>query len=82
LVSPLDHRTSEADGKIREAESQKVPYMAVVGKKEVAAGTVALRRHGRGDLGAKTIAELEKFLLEEIETKKTGLAAKDRAAGY
>ncbi len=78
----LDSGKEKIGYKIREAESQKVPYMAVVGKKEVAAGTVALRRHGRGDLGAKTIAELKNFLLEEIETKKTGLAAKDRAAGY
>jgi len=68
--------------KIREAESQKIPYMAVVGKKEVAAGTVALRRHGRGDLGVKIIEELEKLLLEEIQTKKTGLAPKGREAGY
>ncbi|MCI0331069.1 MAG: threonine--tRNA ligase [candidate division Zixibacteria bacterium] len=68
--------------KIRGAESQKIPYMAVVGKKEVAAGTVALRRHGRGDLGVKTIEELEKLLLEEIETKKTGLAPKGREVGY
>ncbi len=68
--------------KIREAESQKIPYMAVVGKKEVAAGTVALRRHGRGDLGVKTVDELEKLLLEEIKTRKTGLAPAGRAAGY
>ncbi len=75
----VDDGKEKIGHKIREAETQKIPYMAVVGKKEVAAGTVALRRQGREDLGSKTVDELEKFLLEEIETKKTGQAI---GAGY
>lgn len=75
----VDERKEKIGYKIREAESKKIPYMAVVGKKEVASNSVALRRHGRGDLGVKSMDELEKFLLEEIEQKKTGLV---KGTGY
>lgn len=75
----VDDTKEKIGHKIREAELQKIPYMGVVGKKEVASGSVALRRHGRGDLGGKSIEELEKFLLDEVENKKTGLI---KGAGY
>lgn len=51
--------------KIAVAESQKIPYMAVVGDKEVEAGTVALRARGRRDLGAISIDALVAQLREE-----------------
>ena len=44
----LDDRTETLNYKIREAETQKVPYMAVLGKREAEAGTVAVRRRGAG----------------------------------
>lgn len=78
----VDRGKEKIGYKIREAESQKIPYMAVVGKKEVATGTVALRRHGRGDLGPKTKEELETMLLDEIQSRKTGTGVTGRAAGY
>ena len=55
----LDRRDAKLGYKIREAEMQKVPYMAIVGAKEEAAGAVAIRRHGQGDLGS---IALETFL--------------------
>ncbi|MGH7128602.1 MAG: His/Gly/Thr/Pro-type tRNA ligase C-terminal domain-containing protein, partial [Planctomycetaceae bacterium] len=44
----LDDRAETLGYKIREAETQKVPYMAVVGEREAEAGTVAVRRRGAG----------------------------------
>jgi len=52
----IDDRSEKMGYKIREAQLQKVPYMLVVGDKEVAAGTVSLRHRQAGDLGV-TAAE-------------------------
>lgn len=46
-----DLRSDKIGYKIRSAEMAKIPYMAVVGEKEAQAGSVAVRRHGAGDLG-------------------------------
>ena len=48
----LDDRNEKIGYKIREAQLQKVPYMLVIGDKEVEDGTVAVRRRGEGDIGA------------------------------
>jgi threonyl-tRNA synthetase len=53
----LDDRTESVGRKIRDAELRKVPYMLVVGDREAADGTVAVRAHGRGDLGSETLDE-------------------------
>jgi len=52
--------------RIREAETQKIPYILIVGDKEEQAGTVAVRKRGKGDLGTTTISSLIKSLQEEI----------------
>ena len=65
----LDDRSEKVGAKIREAEIQKVPYMFIVGAKEVDLKTVAVRKHGDGDQGAKTIEESVSFLKKEIEDK-------------
>jgi threonyl-tRNA synthetase len=54
----LDDRNEKLGYKIREAQVQKVPYMLVVGDKEVAAGNVALRHRQAGDLGTIEVAAL------------------------
>ncbi|HUF68690.1 MAG TPA: threonine--tRNA ligase [Longimicrobiales bacterium] len=48
LRSTLDGRSETLGYKIRDAETYKVPYMAIVGEREAAAGTVAVRRRGAG----------------------------------
>lgn len=68
----LDLGNEKIGYKIREAEVQKVPYMFIVGKKETEAGTVALRRHGQGDLGAKVLESAIAVLQAEVETKAVG----------
>jgi threonyl-tRNA synthetase len=48
IRAELDERTETLNYKIRDAETQKVPYMAVMGAREAEAGTVAVRRRGAG----------------------------------
>jgi threonyl-tRNA synthetase len=48
----LDASSDKIGKKIRNAEMQKIPYMLVVGERDQAAGTVSVRRHKEGDLGA------------------------------
>ncbi len=48
----VDLRNEKIGKKIAEAETQKIPYMLVVGDRDAAAGNVSVRKHGEGDLGA------------------------------
>ncbi|MCX6575636.1 MAG: threonine--tRNA ligase [Candidatus Aminicenantes bacterium] len=57
LRSQADLRREKINYKIREAESQKIPLILVVGDKEVAAGTASLRIHGQGDKGQVNVSE-------------------------
>ena len=65
----VDDQDAKLGYKIREAEIQKVPYMLIVGGKELENSTVAVRRHGEGDLGALSVAELISRIQGEIESK-------------
>ena len=56
--------------KIRGAEKQKIPYLLVIGDKEVEAEAIAVRKRGGNDLGQIKLAEFIKNISEEIETKK------------
>jgi threonyl-tRNA synthetase len=60
----LDDRNEKINRKIRDWETRKVPYMLVVGEKEKASNTVAVRQHRKGDLG--TMAR-EAFLNKVVE---------------
>jgi threonyl-tRNA synthetase len=63
IRSQADSRREKIGYKIRDAESQKVPLILVVGDKEVAAGTASLRVHTQGDKGQVQVAEfLEKIV--------------------
>ena len=64
-----DLRSEKIGYKIREAQLQKVPYMLVVGDKEVESGTVAVRSRSDGDLGAMALADFAERVAEEIESK-------------
>ena len=65
-----DYRPEKIGYKIREAQLEKIPYMLVVGEKEQAAGTVAVRDRVDGDLGAKPAAEVLDILYREVEQKR------------
>jgi len=59
IRSSLDSRNESIGKKIREGEMQKIPYLLIIGEREAAAGTVAVRERGAGDKGAMT---LQRFL--------------------
>jgi threonyl-tRNA synthetase len=61
----LDDRDEKIGRKIRDAEVKKVPYMLIVGEKEVAENKVAVRRHGLGDQGSMGLEEFENQFVKE-----------------
>ncbi len=66
----VDDRNEKTGYKIREAQLEKVPYMLVVGKKEVEENMVSVRSRGEGDIGTMNIRNFEEKLFEEINQKK------------
>ncbi len=69
LRAELDERQEKIGYKIREAQLQKVPYMLVVGDREVEQGAVAVRRRADGDQGSRPVEEFIASALEEVERK-------------
>ena len=65
----IDSRQEKIGYKIREGQLEKVPYMLVIGDKEIENGAVAVRSRKDGDKGAVKVDELVAALVEEIETK-------------
>jgi len=65
----LDDRGEKVNLKIREAQLQKIPYMLVVGDREVRSGQVAVRNRRHGDQGAKPVREFLAEIEKLIETK-------------
>ncbi|HEX9779667.1 MAG TPA: threonine--tRNA ligase [bacterium] len=65
LRASVDERNERMQAKIRDAQLQQVPYMAVVGKREAEAGTVAVRHRREGDLGAMAAADLASRVIED-----------------
>lgn len=76
--SEVDQRNEKIGYKIREAELQKIPYMLIVGEKEQATGSAAVRVHGEGDKGMRSIEEIIVEFTELNDLDK--VAEKGRAA--
>ena len=66
----LDEREEKIGYKIREAQLQKIPYMLILGDKEVESGAVGVRSREDGDIGAMPIEEFISKVKEEVETFK------------
>ncbi|MCL1817264.1 MAG: His/Gly/Thr/Pro-type tRNA ligase C-terminal domain-containing protein, partial [Clostridiales bacterium] len=66
IRSELDIRNEKIGYKIRAAQAEKVPYMLVLGDKEQAQGSAALRYRGSGDIGAFPLPEIIVKLSQEI----------------
>jgi threonyl-tRNA synthetase len=66
----LDERPEKIGYKIREAQLQKIPYMLVVGDREVAESAVAVRSRSGGDLGAKGLEQFVTDALLEVKNKQ------------
>jgi threonyl-tRNA synthetase len=69
LRAELDRRQEKIGYKIREAQLQKVPYMLVIGDREAAEGTVAVRSRTGGDQGAKPLQAFVEDAAKEIASR-------------
>jgi len=65
----FDQRNEKIGYKIRDWETQKVPYMIIVGEKEQSSEQISVRKHKKGDLGSFSINDFVAKIKEEIETK-------------
>ena len=70
IRAAIDDRSEKIGKKIRDTELMKVPYMLVIGEKEVNEGKVAIRRQGKGDAGVKPVDEFITALIEEIKERR------------
>ena len=68
----IDDRQEKIGKKIRDTELMRVPYMLVVGEKEMTENKLSVRRQGKGDLGAQEIAAFIDTITDEIENRKSG----------
>lgn len=66
----VDDRNEKTGYKIREAQLQKIPYMLIVGEKEVEGNTVSIRSREEGDIGVKVVDDFVEEILEKVENKK------------
>ena len=67
----VDDRSEKIGKKIRDTELMRVPYMLVIGEKEVAENILSVRRQGKGDTGSQTVDGFIDFVVDEIENRKS-----------
>jgi threonyl-tRNA synthetase len=73
IRAECDDRNEKIGYRIREAQLQKIPYMLVVGDKEVESATVSVRARKGVDLGAMSLNDLTARMKDEIARKENGL---------
>ena len=66
----VDDRSEKLGFKLREAQLEKVPYMVVIGDKDVEANAVSVRSRKEGDKGSMSVDDFVNMIVEEVETKK------------
>jgi len=71
LRAGVDDSSDRMGNKIRKAQGQKIPYMLVVGDKEVEAGAVAVRLRNGENLGPKPVADFIALAQEATDSKAT-----------
>ena len=69
IRSELDDRNEKVNRKIRDAAEMKIPYMFIVGQKEMDTGTVSVRLRGEGDIGVFTADEMIARIRKEDKKK-------------
>lgn len=69
IRAEIDDRNEKIGKKIRDTEMAKVPYMLVVGEKEMNEGKASVRRQGKGDQGARLLTEFMDEILIEIRDR-------------
>ena len=65
----VDDRSESMGAKIRNARNERIPYMAVLGEKEIESGLVSVRNRKDGELGTMTLENLIDTMLKEVENK-------------
>jgi threonyl-tRNA synthetase len=70
IRAQVDDRNEKIGKKIRDTELMKVPYMLVVGEKEMANNMVAIRRQGKGDMGEKSVSDFITEIKQDINLRK------------
>jgi len=70
LRTQLDERNEKIGYKIRDWETQKLPYMIIIGEKEQTASNISVRQHKKGDLGAFNLSDFIDKLVNEIKNKE------------
>jgi threonyl-tRNA synthetase len=70
IRAELDDRNEKVGYKIREASTQKIPIMLVIGPREVQEQTVAIRKRGVGDVGSGSLAEVIKEIELQVAEKR------------
>ena len=66
----FDERNEKVGYKIRDWETNKVPYMLILGEKEEDAGNISVRKHKKGNLGSLSLSEFIDNIKDEIKNKK------------
>ncbi|MCX6325129.1 MAG: threonine--tRNA ligase [Bacteroidia bacterium] len=67
ICTLIDDRSEKIGKKIRDSELKKIPYLLIVGEKEVESETIAVRKQGEGDVGSMKIEEFVSFINSEIK---------------
>jgi threonyl-tRNA synthetase len=66
----VDYRNEKIGKKIREAQLEKIPYMLVVGDRDMEAGTVSVRHRAQGDLGAMSLEQFSSILRQAVDSRE------------
>ena len=66
----IDMRNEKIGRKIRDAEMKKVPYMLIVGEKEMNETSVSVRKHGQGDLGSMSVEEFIAMIEQQVKDEQ------------
>ena len=67
----VDDRSEKIGKKIRDTELMRVPYMLVIGEKEVAENLLSVRRQGKGDTGTQSVEAFIDLVVDQIENRKS-----------
>ncbi len=71
IRAQIDDRNEKIGKKIRDTELARVPYMLVIGEKEMNEGKASVRRQGKGDLGAIDVTKFVADIVEEIKERRS-----------
>jgi threonyl-tRNA synthetase len=66
ICTLIDDRSEKIGKKIRDNELKRIPYLLIIGEKEVESGTIAVRKQGEGDKGSMKLEEFAEFITKEI----------------